>query len=134
MRILPNTYRSGGIKCHPLYYDEQGNFHVERRLGCVGCPLQYYKKRIEDFKRHPKMVRFWCRYGQRYLDSHPDVKTHEYFDDVFEWFTCNLFYRSIDEFRVDWSKHVDGQMDLFSQGRSCKSFLEDYFGIRLDNL
>ena len=22
-----------GIKCHPLYYDEDGTFHVERRLG-----------------------------------------------------------------------------------------------------
>lgn len=29
-----------GIKCHPLYYDEEGNFHVERRLGCIGCPMQ----------------------------------------------------------------------------------------------
>lgn len=29
-----------GIKCHPLYYDEQGNFCVKRRLGCIQCPLQ----------------------------------------------------------------------------------------------
>lgn len=26
------------IKCHPLYYDEAGRFHPERRLGCIGCP------------------------------------------------------------------------------------------------
>ena len=25
-----------GIKCAPVYYDENGLFHVERRLGCVG--------------------------------------------------------------------------------------------------
>lgn len=33
-----------GIKCHSLYYDETGTFHPERRLGCVGCPLQSRKK------------------------------------------------------------------------------------------
>lgn len=130
-----------GIKCHPLYYDEQGNFHVERRLGCCGCPLQYYKKRIEDFKRHPKFVRFWCRYGQRYLDTHPDVKTHEYFDDVFEWFTCNLFYKSIEEFRKQWPRRseIGGgiSLSLFDNAenrQTCKQFLESYFGISLDGL
>lgn len=29
-----------GIKCHPLYYDENGEFCVERRLGCIGCPMR----------------------------------------------------------------------------------------------
>lgn len=28
------------LECHPLYYDKNGRFHVERRLGCIGCPLQ----------------------------------------------------------------------------------------------
>ena len=28
-----------GIKCAPVYYDEQGRFQVSRRLGCIGCPL-----------------------------------------------------------------------------------------------
>ena len=115
-----------GIKCHPLYYDERGEFHVERRLGCMGCPLQYYKKRIEDFKLHPRMVRFWCRYGQRYLDTHPDVKVHEHFADVYEWFVCNLFCRSIEEFRA---RFVDG--GLFGGRVDCKRYLEDYFGIDL---
>ena len=32
-----------GIKVHPYYYDEKGHFHVERRLGCMCCPLAYYK-------------------------------------------------------------------------------------------
>ena len=130
-----------GIKCHPLYYDEKGNFHVERRLGCLLCPLQYYKKRIEEAKKYPKMVRFWCRYGQRYLDTHPDVKTHEYFDDVFEWFTCNLFFTSIEEFRKEWPRRseIGGgiSLSLFDDAenkQTCKQFLESYFGISLDGL
>ena len=38
-----------GIRCHPLYYDEQENFHPERRVGCIGC-VMLDKKRIEYFK------------------------------------------------------------------------------------
>lgn len=31
--------RERQIECHPLYYDENGAFRVERRLGCIGCPM-----------------------------------------------------------------------------------------------
>lgn len=41
------------IKCAPVYYDEQGKFHPERRLGCMCCPLASTKKRIEEFKKYP---------------------------------------------------------------------------------
>ena len=115
--------RERGIVCHPLYYDADGVFHVERRLGCMGCPLIYYKKRREDFLKYPKMVRFWVRAGQEYMDSHPDVKTHQYFSDAFEWFVCNLFYDSIENFRKDY---------VFGSGASCKEFLEGYFGVDLN--
>lgn len=115
-----------GIRCHPLYYDDDGVFHVERRLGCMGCPLMYYKKRIEDFKRYPRMVRFWCRYGKIYLDSHPDVKTHQYFSDVFEWFVCNTFYNTFDDFRDRFAHDCDG--------KSAKEYLESYFNISLEGI
>lgn len=51
------------IKCAPVYYDEQGNFHVERRLGCMCCPLQTQKNHREDFKKHPKILRQWAIRG-----------------------------------------------------------------------
>lgn len=50
-----------GIKCHPLYYDENGNFHVERRLGCQGCPLMSRKARVQFFKDNPKWLKAWIR-------------------------------------------------------------------------
>lgn len=50
-----------GIKCHSLYYDENGNFHVERRLGCMGCPLASRKLRLQEFKRRPNLVKAWVR-------------------------------------------------------------------------
>ena len=49
------------IECHPLYYDQQGNFHVERRLGCIGCPMQSDNGK-EDYKQYPKLLKsFWLR-------------------------------------------------------------------------
>ena len=54
-----------GIKCHPLYYDEQGNFHVERRLGCVGCPLMSKNKRKQQFKENKGMLKAWLLWGGR---------------------------------------------------------------------
>lgn len=44
-----------GIKCHPLYYDGDGNFHVERRLGCIGCPMKSDCGK-SDYLRYPKML------------------------------------------------------------------------------
>ena len=37
-----------GIKLHPLYYREDGSIDVAKRLGCMCCPLKYYKKRLQD--------------------------------------------------------------------------------------
>ena len=51
------------IRCAPVYYDEQGVFHAERRLGCMCCPLASRKQRIEEFKKHPNMVKLYCRGG-----------------------------------------------------------------------
>lgn len=52
-----------GIECHKLYYDEQGEFHAERRLGCVGCPLAYYKHRVAEFKQYPGFVKLYIGGG-----------------------------------------------------------------------
>jgi 3'-phosphoadenosine 5'-phosphosulfate sulfotransferase (PAPS reductase)/FAD synthetase len=51
------------IQCHALYYDEQGIFHPERRLGCMCCPLTSRNKRIEEFRKHPNMVKLYIRGG-----------------------------------------------------------------------
>ena len=53
-----------GIKCHPLYYDEQGNFHVERRLGCTSCPFKS-DRGIADFKANPRFLKAYLRAGKK---------------------------------------------------------------------
>ena len=54
--------RDRGIRCHPEYYDEEGVFHVERRVGCIGCPLKSDCGK-GDFKRFPRMAKAWIRGG-----------------------------------------------------------------------
>ena len=50
------------IKCHPLYYDESGRFHPERRLGCIGCPMHVPETSEADgegaagFSEHPPQL------------------------------------------------------------------------------
>ena len=110
-----------GIKVHPLYYDENGKFHVERRLGCMCCPLIYRKKRIEQFKKYPRMLRFYVRYGQKYLNEHPDVNKNLYFRDVYEEIVADLFYKDLESFQRAGLKQNE-----------AKEYLEKYFNINLD--
>lgn len=44
------------IKCAPVYYDEDGKFDVNRRLGCIGCPLASKNIRRKAFLDNPKML------------------------------------------------------------------------------
>ena len=44
------------IKCAPEYYDEEGCLHIERRLGCICCPLQSRNKLIAEYMRYPKFM------------------------------------------------------------------------------
>lgn len=117
------------IKCHPLYYDENGRFDVTRRLGCMCCPLASKRKRIIEFRKHPLMVRQYVRNASFYFNSHDNYKTRngqKRFDDVFQWFTMDVFTDSMEEFRERFGRN------LFDDGIDCKKFLEDYFHISLD--
>lgn len=112
-----------GIQCHPLYYDEQGEFHAERRLGCIGCPLAYKKKRLAEFKQYPKMVRAWLKAGQKYLDSHRHTKNGQQYETAYEFFYRTVFFDSNKEYE-EFNSGLFGKPDY-------KSLLEEQFGIDL---
>lgn len=57
------------IQCHPLYYDQQGYFHVERRLDCQGCPMASNKKRKEFFLKNPKWLKFWINNAKIFFEK-----------------------------------------------------------------
>lgn len=104
-----------GIKCHPLYYDEQGNFHAERRLGCQGCPLQSQGKRVEFFKQNPQWLKAWLKAGHEYYKNRT---MNEY-----EVMVSYLFYPTF----IDFDKALNG---LFGK-MDCKEVLERRFNIKL---
>lgn len=111
------------IKCAPVYYDENGMFHADRRLGCMCCPLTSKKKRIDEFKMYKGMVRFYIKAGQKYFDTHPNSKIHNKFEDAIELFYHNVFCDSDEDFRLAKSGFF-GKPDF-------KGFLEDYFDVKI---
>ena len=50
------------IENHPIYYDHQGKFCVERRLGCIGCPLQGDRGK-SDYLQYPLLLKQVLRRG-----------------------------------------------------------------------
>lgn len=112
------------IKCAPVYYDEQGQFHVERRLGCIACPLASKNKRIEQFKKYPGIFRQYVVRLRKYRKTHPDSKAvSENFADEYEQMYRDVFCDTQDEF--DFQRGgMFGKPDF-------KGFLEKTFGITL---
>ena len=83
------------IQCHPLYYDDQGKFHCERRLGCLGYPLPADRS-INDFKRYPRMIHTWCRAAAVYRNTRKTLGTSiTNYRDEYEYMYHNLFHHRI---------------------------------------
>lgn len=114
-----------GIKCHPLYYDECGNFYVERRLGCIGCPMKSDRGKA-DFRKYPRFLKQLVRSVQVYLDTHPHVSAVEKFGDAYNVLFHNLFFDSYEKYH----NVVTGGM-FPETAIDAKAFLEDYFKIDL---
>lgn len=117
-----------GVQCHPLYYDEQGQFHAERRLGCMCCPLQSRNKRVQSFKDNPRMVHFYIRAVQKYFDTHPKNKITKLFKgNAYDWFTSQVFCDGERQFREQF-----GASPIFGNDAiDTKQFLEQQFNIKL---
>ena len=111
------------IKCHPLYYRGGGQFDVTKRLGCVGCPLQSRRKRIQEFKDNPKFLKAWIRAGQKRFQSEAyqngDSKYH--FKDAFEVMGYQLYCDNIDDFKektytlfgeLDWREFLQKEFNI----------------------
>lgn len=87
------------------------------------CPLVYYKRRIEEFKTHPNMVRAYIRAGRKYMDAHPDSEIKAKYHDEYAYFFRNLFCDRESKFE-QYDKSIFGRPNY-------KEFLENYFGIDL---
>ena len=114
------------IKCAPVYYDENGAFHCERRLGCIGCPLASDNGKA-DFLKYPKMLKNIIKAAQKYLDTHTTANAYSYFDgNAYNLAFKRLFCTTNEEYE----NIVSG--GLFPENAvDTKKFMEDYFGIEL---
>lgn len=110
------------IKLAPVYYDTDGSVHYERRLGCLGCPLVNDKKRVEEFKKYPKLAKCWIRAHKEFRDTHQNSKAVKLYADVYENFAFSLL-------RYKLRKTPTNKRSLFPI--DYKRFLEQYLGIEL---
>lgn len=118
------------IDVHPLYRFKNGRIDPRRRLGCMCCPLAYYKKRLTQFKTYPSMVRAYCRAAQIYREKHPEVETVRKYHDVYQWFFREVFF----ERQKKWERWLaDNENSAFSI-RDYRKHLMDYFGIDLPEI
>ena len=111
------------IKCATVYYDENGVFHPERRLGCICCPLKSRRERKADFKQYNGMVRFYIKAGQKHIDTHTNAKILNWYSNAIEWFYHDIFCNSNEDFSLAKSGFF-GKPDF-------KKFLENYFDVKL---
>ena len=115
------------IKCHPLYY-RGGQFDVTKRLGCIGCPLQSRKKRIQEFKDNPKMLKAWIRAGQKWYisEKYQNGKAKHKFKDAFEAMGYLLFCDNMEDFK-EKTYGMFGNFDW-------KEFLQKKFKIDMSDI
>ena len=114
-----------GIKCHPLYYDEQGNFHVERRLGCIGCPLRS-DNGLSDMVKYPKFLKKLISSAQIFIDTHPNSSSVQKFGNAYNLVFHNLFCNSYEQYTI-----IIGGGIFPEAAIDTKKFMEDYFNIDL---
>lgn len=112
-----------GIKCHPLYYDGAGNFHVEKRLGCIGCPLASIKRRREEYMHYPLMLKAHIKATEKYRENHPNSSNARKFRNVYDFFYGILFYGTLRDY------YYDNEGLIFP--RNSRAILENYFQIDL---
>ena len=116
-----------GITLAPIYYTD-GELHIERRLGCIGCPLASKANRLAQLRQYPNIVKAYARALQRYFDTHPNcqIVAKWGYRNAYDQLVRALFYDSQDEFSVA----VSGGMFGADQALDCKAYLEDYFHIK----
>ena len=117
-----------GIKCAPVYYDEDGVFHVERRLGCIGCPLKS-DNGLSDYRKYPKFLKAQIKAYQRFLDKHTTSNWYKRIDgSAINGFFYYLFCKSDEEYQMRVGKD-----QLFGEERvDPKEYMEEYFGIKFE--
>ena len=82
----------------------------------------------QSFKEDPRMVRFYIKAAQKYLETHPNNKITKLFNgNAYDWFTSQVFCDGERQFR-----ELFGASPIFKNDAiNTKAFLEKQFDIKL---
>ena len=114
--------RERELRCHPHYYDEQGNFHVERRVGCIGCPMATGNG-VEDYKHFPAVFRARAKAYFRFCQKHGLKKFPSPYHSLYQ----DLFCKTMAEYNLQ----VSGMFGDIGEDE-MREWLENYFKIKLN--
>lgn len=106
------------IECHSLYYDHEGKFCVDRRLGCIGCPLQGDRGKMA-YLMYPKLLKQVILRLIKFHENHGRTAHDAYLNAAY-----NLFYSN-----HGYEKYTQAFEGLFEY--DPKVMLEEYFFIDL---
>ena len=118
---IEEIINSKQLECHPLYYDSNGKFCVERRLGCIGCPLASDRGK-SDYQKYPILLKQVLRRGIVFHQNHG--RTH---DDAVLNLVYNLFYSN-----HGYQKYCQTYNGLFKN--DPWEIIEKYFKISKDDI
>jgi len=69
-------------------------YETQSRIGCVGCPMQYYKQRQKELNRYPKFKRMYLKAIRKRMEKGFFSKFKDEYD-VYQWWVGNI---SMDEY------------------------------------
>ena len=112
-----------GLKIHTIYYREDGSIDVTRRVGCMCCPLASTRKRLEQFKKWPNMVKAYIKAQHAFRENHPTSLNARRYPTVYDWFFREAFF--------DKQKQYDDYCNQLFDKVDAKTYIEEYFNINL---
>lgn len=115
---VAEVINSHSLECHPNYYDHNGRFCVERRLGCIGCPLQGDRGKL-DYLAYPKLLEQVLKRLVIFHENHGRTKRDAYLNAVYNLFYSNHGYKR-------YSQTYEGLFDT----DPCE-ILNEYFFLNL---
>lgn len=84
------------LEMHPLYYDNEGHFCVERRLGCIGCPLQGDRGKM-DYLQYPILLKQVLRRGILYHKRQGRTEDDAALNLVYNLWYSNNNYKNFEQ-------------------------------------
>lgn len=111
-----------GLKLHPHYYDEKGNFCVSRRVGCIGCPMAA-DNGVREYKQYPAIFRARVKAYVKWWNNHPNSKTANTFPTPYHALYMKLFCHDMDVY-YERTGTLFGEVDM-------EKWLENEFNIKL---